>query len=138
MFYLYCCVHMLVIVRFVCTICSATLNIDRLLECSITYGLSTTIHYQQSWYFVIVQAIIKITLFQQQAFRLSFKSMCDRISHNKASTHTKSNLRFYQKWIAGLIHYHIPHCTSFKTGKSSFCSSFLLTLSKPRVGDWCH
>ena len=31
--------------------------------------------------------------------------ICDRISHNKASTHTKSNLRFYQKWIAGLIHY---------------------------------
>ena len=28
-------------------------------------------------------------------------NICDRISHNKASTHTKSNLRFYQKWIAG-------------------------------------
>ena len=27
----------------------------------------------------------------------------------RASSHTKSNLRFYQKWIAGLIHYHIPH-----------------------------
>ena len=58
---------------------------------------------------------------------------CDRISYNKASTHTKSNLRFYQKWIAGLIHYHISHCTSFSTGKSGFCSSFLPTLSKPRV-----
>ena len=45
--------------------------------------------------------------------------------------HTKSNLRFYQKWIAGLIHYHISHCTSFSTGKSGFCSSFLPTLSKP-------
>ena len=64
--------------------------------------------------------------------------ICDRISHNKASTHTKSNLRFYQKWIAGLIHYHIPHCTSFRTGKSGFCGSFLPTLLKPRVGDWCH
>ena len=59
--------------------------------------------------------------------------ICDRISYNKASTHTKSNLRFYQKWIAGLIHYHISHCTSFSTGKSGFCSSFLPTLSKPRV-----
>ena len=59
--------------------------------------------------------------------------ICDRISHNRASTHTKSNLRFYQKWIAGLIHYHIPHCTSFRTGKSGFCGSFLPTLSKPRV-----
>ena len=37
--------------------------------------------------------------------------------------HTKSNLQFYQKWIAGLIHYHISHCTSFSTGKSGFCSS---------------
>ena len=64
--------------------------------------------------------------------------ICDRISYNKASTHTKSNLRFYQKWIAGLIHYHISHCTSFSTGKSGFCSSFLPTLSKPRVGDWHH
>ena len=64
--------------------------------------------------------------------------ICDRISHNKASTHTKSNLRFYQKWIAGLIHYHIPHCTSFRIGKSGFCGSFLPTLSKPRMGDWCH
>ena len=59
--------------------------------------------------------------------------ICDRISHNKASTHTKSNLRFYQKWIADLIHYHISHCTSFSTDKSGFCSSFLPTLSKPRV-----
>ena len=67
-----------------------------------------------------------------------FINKCDRISHNKASTHTKSNLRFYQKWIAGLIHYHIPHCTSFRTGKSGFCGSFLPTLSKPRVGDWRH
>ena len=61
--------------------------------------------------------------------------ICDRISYNQASTHTKSNLGFYQKWIAGLIHYHIPHCASFRTGKSGFCSSFLPTLSKPRVGD---
>ena len=59
--------------------------------------------------------------------------ICDRISHNKASTHTKSNLRFYQKWIAGLINYHISHCTSFSTDKSGFCSSFLPTLSKPRA-----
>ena len=66
------------------------------------------------------------------------KYTCDPISHNQASSHTKSNLRFYQKWIAGLIHYHIPHCASFRTGKSDFCSSFLPTLSKPRVGDWCH
>ena len=65
-------------------------------------------------------------------------TICDWISYNKASTHTKSNLRFYQKWIAGLTHYHIPHCTSFRTGKSGFCSSFLPTLSKPRVGDWRH
>ena len=34
---------------------------------------------------------------------------CDRISYNKASTHTKSNLRFYQKWIAGLIYTIIFH-----------------------------
>ena len=47
-------------------------------------------------------------------------NICDRISYNKASTHTKSNLCFYQKWIAGLIHYHISHCTSFSTGKSGF------------------
>ena len=59
--------------------------------------------------------------------------LCDRISQIQASTHTKSNLRFYQKWIAGLIHYHISHCTSFSTDKSGFCSSFLPTLSKPRV-----
>ena len=35
---------------------------------------------------------------------MKFRAICDRISHNKASTHTKSNLRFYQKWNAGLIH----------------------------------
>ena len=30
---------------------------------------------------------------------------------NPASTHTMSNLRFYQKWITSSIHYHIPfHC----------------------------
>ena len=74
----------------------------------------------------------------KKADRPHFEYICDRISHNKASTHTKSNLRFYQKWIAGLIHYHIPHCTSFRTGKSGFCGSFLPTLSKPRVGDWRH
>ena len=64
--------------------------------------------------------------------------ICDRISHNQASTHTKSNLRLYQTWIGSLIHYHIPHCAYFRTGKSGFRGSFLPTLSKPRVGDWCH
>jgi len=34
--------------------------------------------------------------------------ICDRIWKNPASTHTISNLRFYQEWIAGSIHYHIP------------------------------
>ena len=67
------------------------------------------------------------------AYFMHATNNCDRISHNKASTHTKSNFRFYQKWIAGLTHYHISHCTSISTDKSGFCSSFLPTLSKPRV-----
>ena len=79
-----------------------------------------------------------IKIFPSITLHLEYFLICDRISHNQASTHTKSNLRFYQKWIASLIHYHIPNCSSFRTGKSGFCSSFLPTLSKPRVGDWCH
>ena len=46
-----------------------------------------------------------------------------RLPHTQNQTYA-----FYQKWIAGLIHYHIPLCISFRTGKSGFCSSFLLTL----------
>ena len=33
--------------------------------------------------------------------------ICDQICKNTASTHTKSNLRFYRKWIAGSTHHHI-------------------------------
>ena len=92
-----------------------------------------TLHY----HFPVVGVLLIISRLTTHCFRqfimCSFIIICDRISHNKASTHTKSNLRFYQKWIAGLIHYHISHCTSFSTGKSGFCSSFLPTLSKPRV-----
>ena len=79
------------------------------------------------------QQLVNIVCFGISSSITIYIYICDRISHNKASTHTKSNLRFYQKWIAGLIHYHISHCTSFSTDKSGFCSSFLPTLSKPRV-----
>ena len=81
----------------------------------------------------VTQYVTSYLLLMRQCKSDHRRYICDRISYNKASTHTKSNLRFYQKWIAGLIHYHISHCTSFSTGKSGFCSSFLPTLSKPRV-----
>jgi len=64
--------------------------------------------------------------------------ICDWISHNPASTHTKSNLQFYQKWTAGPIHFHSAHCISLEDGRSAFCCSFFQTLWNPQVDDWCH
>ena len=54
---------------------------------------------------------------------------CDRIWKNPASTHTKSNIWLYQKWIAGLILYHIPLCALLRNHKSGFCGSLSRTLS---------
>jgi len=46
---------------------------------------------------------------------LTYRINVIRFEKNLASTHTIPNLWFYQKWIAGLIHYHIPLCALLKS-----------------------
>jgi len=55
-----------------------------------------------------------------------------------ASTHTKSNLRFYQNWTAGPVHFNSAHCISLEDNRSAFCCTFFLILWKPQVDDWRH
>ena len=43
-------------------------------------------------------------------------------------THTRSNLQFYQNWIAGSIHYHITLCALIRNQEFNFCGSLSLTL----------
>ena len=52
--------------------------------------------------------------------------------------HPISNLQFYQKWIAGSIHYHIPLCALLQSHKSGLCDSFSQTSCKPEVVFWHH
>jgi len=61
-------------------------------------------------------------------------SICEQISHNSASTHAKSNLKFYQKWtVVQCTSFHSAHCISLQDSRSAFCCSFFLTLWKPQV-----
>jgi len=71
--------------------------------------------------------------------RCLYISICDQIWRNPASTHTKSNLQFYQKWTASSMHLNSP-CTLYFLGGWQVCIllQIFLTLWKPRVDNWCH
>jgi len=66
-------------------------------------------------------------LFQQTVLN----NICDWISYNLASTHTKSSLQFYQKWI---VQFHSALYISLKNGWSTFCSSFFPDLVEGTSG----
>jgi len=82
--------------------------------------------------------ILKIRSYFGEVHKYKVGMVVIWISHDPASMHIKSILRFCHKWTAGPIHFYSAHCISLEDNRSTFRCNFFLTLWKPREDNWYH